>query len=99
MCAMRNRLAAGKDTVRHFAGPQVHDVEPDVFAEADVGEPVPAIKGEREHAAFTNIVDVANEGIVARAEDPQIGVPCQDKRTGRRGWRCCCAPRGRLAGV
>src|SRR5213592_3280508 len=59
--AMENRLITGEDTAQHFAVSQVHDIEPDVFAEADVSETVPAINGEREHAAFANLVDVANQ--------------------------------------
>ena len=74
MGAMGNRLVAGENAVRHRTGSQVYDIKPDVFAEADVGETIPAINGEGKHAAFANVVDVAREGIVVCAKDPKIGL-------------------------
>src|SRR5205823_13783430 len=61
VCAMRNRLAAGQYPMRHFAGLQVGDIEPDVFAEADVSVAVPAVDRERKHAALADVADVADE--------------------------------------
>ena len=59
--AMRNRLAARQHPMRHFAGLQVGDIEPHVFAEADVGVSVPAINRERKDTALADVADVTNE--------------------------------------
>ena len=61
MRAIRNRLTAGQHAMRHFTGLQVDDIEPDVFAEADVGVAIPAVYREGKHAIFADVVDVPHQ--------------------------------------
>ena len=49
------------DAMRHLARLQVHDIEADMLAEADVGVAVAAIDGEWKHAALAAILHIEHE--------------------------------------
>ena len=65
---------AGEDAVQTLAARNVHHVESDVLAKADVGVTIAAIDGEREDTALAHAGHAAHEGIVARAEDVEVGL-------------------------
>ena len=70
--AVWNRRDVGEHAMWHFAGAQIHDVEPDVLTQADVGVTIAAVDGERKDAAFADAADVAHKRIVAGAVDPKV---------------------------
>src|SRR6185369_8927540 len=61
-----------ENAMNRFGLPQIHDVETNMFVEADEGIPVLAVDREWRNPIFADVSDVLEKRIIARAEYPKI---------------------------